>query len=79
MNSREKLLRYLETNNNLNVTKNICENYKESFINRKKITGKDKKSINDFVKHYLSYICKSLENIEANNAVQYELKNKVFP
>lgn len=75
MNSRERLLRYLETNSNLNVTKNIYGNYKESFINRKKITGKDKKSINDFVKHYLSYICKSLENIKANNAVQYELKN----
>lgn len=64
MNSRKILITYLETSSNLNVNKDIYENYKEIFINRKELTTKDKRSTEDFIRDYLYYIYKSLKNTE---------------
>lgn len=64
MNSRKILITYLETSSNLNVNKDIYENYKEIFINREKLTTKDKRSTEDFIRDYLYHIYKSLKNTE---------------
>ena len=64
MNSRKILITYLETSSNLNVNKDIYENYKEIFINREKLTTKGKRSTEDFIRDYLYHIYKSLKNTE---------------
>ena len=66
MNSRKKLLRYLEKNNGFNVNRDIYEKYKKGYINKIKVKEEDIKSINHFIHDYLAFIYESLQNDERN-------------
>ena len=73
MNSRKKLLRYLEDNNDINVNRDIYENYEKGYIKKRVDKWKNITSADDFISDYLKYIYESLETEERND-LQFQIQ-----
>jgi len=73
MNSRKKLLRYLEDNNDINVNRDIYENYEKGYIKKRVNKWENITSVDDFIRHYLKYIYESLETEERND-LQFQIQ-----